>query len=123
MNTTTLLEDIKSIMLKQLNDPDGTRAFFDEGYLQELMNQEKNYREMLVREQKAIELNPLMTTDYSFQVFLTPSARTGGEWQVTIFKKGEPLGHKEYETFAEAVDDNLTEWFILGMWCWGMRME
>lgn len=111
-------ESIKDVLLKQLDEATDTRIFFDEWFLHDVMMKEREYKKMLLLEKRPLELNPLVEKAFSFRVLVTPSSRKETDWQVTIFKGDEPQGHKEYDTFEEAVEDNISEWFNQGLWCW-----
>lgn len=111
-------ESIKEVLVKQFDEQHDTRMFYDEWFLHEVMKKEREYKGLLLLEKKPLELNPLVPTRYSFQVLVTPSSRKTGQWQVTIFKDSEPQGHKDYETFEDAIEDNISDWFNQGLWCW-----
>lgn len=117
MMTKTRLEKIKEVMLRQLNEDD-TRLFYDEWFLRDVMEKEQDYKELLIQIEQPLELNPLQPGRFTFRVLVTPSTRPNVNWQVTIFKGDEPQGHREYETFKEAIEDNSEEWFNQGLWCW-----
>lgn len=108
--------ELKAFVLKMGSESGNTDVFFDELLLREIKEKTNEYMFLLMQSKKPLSLNPLVESNFSNQVCITPSSRTDGEWQVTIFKQGEPLGHKEYRTFEEAVKDNALEWFTQGLW-------
>ena len=119
MSTDVITRElIKEMLLKQFDEQHDTQMFYDEWYLHEVMRTEQAYKKLILLENKPLELNPLVPTLYSFRVLITPSARNNKRWQVTILKKDEPQGHKDYDTFEEAVEDNISDWFNQSLWCW-----
>lgn len=108
--------ELKDFVLKMGRESGCADIFFDDVLLQEIQDKTREYMSVLMKIKKPLYLNPLMESKFSNDVYITPSTRIDGEWQVTIFKQGEPLGHKEYKSFEEAIEDNALEWFNQGLW-------
>jgi len=120
MRETRNLDGIKEFMLKQCDENTDARIFFDEWFLHDLNKKTEEYKELLLAEEKPLELIPLKVTPFSMRALVTPSAQLPGQWQVTLFNSSgnEPQGHRSYSTFKEAILDNVDEWFSNGLWGW-----
>lgn len=114
MNTKN--RELQEFVLKMGAESGSTDIFFDELLLREVQERSNEYMLALIKLNRPLNLYPLIDSKFSNEVYITPSSRAEGEWQVTIFKGSEPLGHQEYKTFDEAIKENSLEWFTQGLW-------
>lgn len=114
--------DIKKILLHniQMEEDEFTRLlFFDDKFLAELIKLEAYYRAYLltkINQTGSLRLSSLDKLHTNEVVLITPSARKTGMWQRTVFWKGEPISHQEYERLEELVNSNSGDWLQYGMW-------
>lgn len=118
MNIANVKKEIESF-LSLGEDEQIEKLFFSDDFLESHTTLNEAYNEMVkegVEKLESFQLTPLEPSTYNSVVMVTPSARVPGEWQRTIFQKGEPVSHCEYKSKEELLKENVNDWFRQGLW-------
>lgn len=114
--------DIQEKMLKiiSMDDDEFTqKLFFDDVFLTRYNSLEREYGRYLLKKGKKaghLQLNPLSKEHSNHVVLVTSSTRKKEAWNRTVFLKGEPLSHREYDSLEELVNENIGDWFQHALW-------
>lgn len=118
LTITTVKQKLESFLAMD-EDEQIEKLFFSDKFLESHMALNQSYKEWIraeVENHESFQLSSLKLSTYNGVVTVTPSTRVSGEWQRTIFQKGEPVSHCEYKSKEELLKENVDDWFRQGLW-------